>query len=207
MSCHRELHLSLTSAHRLPTKNTTQEELSQMRASLQVAQAAAAEEKRRRLSLEENFDGNVAEAVAKAIAAAATRLLDRMPEEGGYQGRGDVDSKLRRRRDKDPRWPAVGEHHPGDDDATLAEPVRALPAAVGGGEEESGAQKIVKNEVERERAADGGDGDAVNKGKKDAQGKGWAEYPFKGWLSRLFCLPPHDKRDLNEARPTAVAIL
>lgn len=164
-----------------------QEELSQVRASLQVAQATAAEEKKRRLTLEENFDGSVAEAVAKAIAAAATRLLDRMPEkEEGFQGRSDIENKLQQRRDKDPRRSVVEENHPEDDDINLEKP------AIGGGEEESGTQKNATNEDERERerAAVSGDEDTVNKGTKDAQGKGWAEHPLKLWLNRLFCLPP-----------------
>ena len=104
---------------------TTEAELRQLRASLRVARAAAAEEKKRRVSLEEHFDANVSEKVAKAIAAAASRLLDKMPEEeeeeeeGGRdqeRGGGDVEREVLRR-EGDARLSNAKEHDHGDGDA------------------------------------------------------------------------------------------
>lgn len=158
-----------------------------------MARGAAAEDKRRRLTLEEDFDENVAEAVAKAIAAAATRLLDRMPEEVEEEekkdqesGIGDAVCDLCHRRESDRRRPAMEDLNPGDGDANLPEPVRALPVAARGVEQEGGARENEQG-VNDDSAADDGD-------KEGAQGGGRDEQPVKGWY-RLFCLPSPRKHE------------
>lgn len=151
-----------------------------------MARAAAAEEKRRRLTLEDDFDENVAEAVAKAIAAAATRLLDTMPEEveeekGDQEsGIGDAVCDLCQMRESDRRRPAVEDLYPGDGDANLPEPVRTLPVSARGVNQEGGVQE---NE---QGMYDGSASDDRNK--EEVQGGGQDEQPIKGWY-RMFCLP------------------
>ncbi|CAN0454410.1 unnamed protein product, partial [Ascophyllum nodosum] len=76
----------------------TQAELRQMRASLRVARAAASDEKRRRENLEVSFDSHVAEAVTKALAVAASRQLETMPETEEEE-QGDVAKRAKRGED------------------------------------------------------------------------------------------------------------
>lgn len=172
-----------------------------------MARAAAAEEKKRRVSLEEHFDANVSEAVAKAIAAAATRLLDKMPEEeeeeeefGGVdqeRERGDVERELLRRSEGDDYLSDTKENDHGDGDASRPEHVRALPsvARVGEGEDGSQVNVLEMNIVPGEDALseeDGDDGDSSVEGTEDTQGRGWAENVWKGLFR--FCLPSTGSR-------------
>lgn len=151
-----------------------------------MARAAAAEEKRRRLTLEDDFDENVAEAVAKAIAAAATRLLDTMPEEveeekGDQEsGIGDAVCDLCQMRESDRRRPAVEDLYPGDGDANLPEPVRTLPVSARGVNQEGGVQENEQGMYDGSASDD--------RIKEEVQGGGQDEQPIKGWY-RMFCLP------------------
>lgn len=152
-----------------------------------MARAAAAEEKRRRLTLEDDFDENVAEAVAKAIAAAATRLLDTMPEEVEEEEKGDQESgigdavcDLCQMRESDRRRPAVEDLYPGDGDANLPEPVRTLPVSARGVNQEGGVQENEQGMYDGSASDD--------RIKEEVQGGGQDEQPIKGWY-RMFCLP------------------
>lgn len=156
-----------------------------------MARAAAAEEKRRREAVEEDFDTTVAEAVAKAIAAAATRLLERIPgeQEGGEDRRSEEGT-------------SVDEPDHGDGDANLPEPVRALPTSARGNEGEgttwgNGAD-VEELKEEEENADEGVEAEGVSGGdgsEASGQSRGWAEKPLKGCI-RMFCFPPPGFRDL-----------
>lgn len=161
-----------------------------------MARAAAAEEKKRRVSLEEHFDANVSEAVAEAIAAAATRLLDKMPEEeedgeevrGVDQERetGDAERELFRMREEDDHVSDTKENDHGDGDASRPGHVRAQPSVARGGEGEDDPQgNVVEiNIVPGEDALSDEYGDMSEEG---TEGRGWAGNVWKGLFR--FCLP------------------
>lgn len=157
--------------------------MKQLRESLREARAIAAEEKKRRIALEQRFE---------AIAGAATRLLGEISEEeqwgeeeedGADQERegGDAERELLRRREGDARLSDAKEHDHGDGDANRPEHVRARSSVA---------------VVRREYAVydDGGDGGDISEEEdEEAQGRGWAGNFWKGLFGS--CCPLPGNRD------------
>ena len=161
----------------------------QMRAFLRVARAAASEEKRRRENLEDSFDSHVAEGVAKALAVATSRQLEKMPETEEEE-QGDAVKRAKRGEDVDGNgeeqtsksaggnaWGAEVEGmEPGHGvgDADLPEPVRAVSSTWGGKRKDGG--KFSDGDGDGDDAdaddcdTDGGDADGGDDG-SDAEDK------------------------------------
>ena len=167
-----------------------------MRASLRVARAAASDEKRRRENLEDSFDSHVAEAVTKALAVAASRQLETMPETEEEE-QGDVAKRAKRGEDVDGdgeeqtsksaggnTWGAeVGGMEPdhGVGDADLPEPVRAVLSTWGGKRKDGGKFSDAGGDGDADDCdADGGDANGRDDGsdaedkEEEQDGKRWA---------------------------------